>query len=258
MWFTTTIKRGHFFAVEQTLTFCFARKNRVLLTDVTFKLKSTLLPVVSVFARVFFLLFSTCTRDVSPNAALFYVALTALLVLSSRFLEASQIQPSKSVDDNAGDSAGTPDAPRRGSPSAPAPTQAWGHTHHSRGPSDARRPAPARGSTAPATEEGPVIGGAGTGVSGKGKKRGRHGDSSSPDNEGPEPERPKVVAGVSSATVLDGGDGGGWEEAEVLVVGDGGRMVPGRGALDWCRPCAAHVLRGDMEVRHTRKRCTVV
>lgn len=235
-----------------------ARINRVLLTDVTFKLKSTLLPVASVFPQFLFLLLCTCTRGVFPNAAVFFVAPTALLVLSPRFLEASRIQPFKSVDGKAGDSAGTPDAPRRGSSSVPAPTQAWGHTHHSLGPSDARRPAPARGSTAAATEEGPVVGGAVTGVSGKGKKRARHGDSSSPDNQGPEPERPKVVAGASSATVLDGGDSGGWEEAEVLVVGDGGRMVPGRGALDWCRPCAAHVLRGDMEVRHTRKRCRVV
>lgn len=39
-----------------------------------------------------------------------------------------------------------------------------------------------------------------------------------------------------------------WEGAEILVVGEGGDAVPGRGSLDWCGMCGAHVLRADAEV----------
>ncbi|CBJ25858.1 conserved unknown protein [Ectocarpus siliculosus] len=38
-----------------------------------------------------------------------------------------------------------------------------------------------------------------------------------------------------------------WYGAEVLVVGEGGRTVVGRGGLEWCGPCGAHVLRSDRE-----------
>lgn len=39
-----------------------------------------------------------------------------------------------------------------------------------------------------------------------------------------------------------------WEGAEILVVGERGDAVPGRGSLDWCGMCGAHVLRADAEV----------
>lgn len=43
-----------------------------------------------------------------------------------------------------------------------------------------------------------------------------------------------------------------WEGAETLVVGEGGQAVPGRGHLDWCGVCGAHVLRTDAEVSSLR------
>lgn len=114
-------------------------------------------------------------------------------------------------------------------------------------------------------------GGADTGTAGKGKKRGRQPDTTTTTSNsnsssssggsrhkdsGPGREGPAAVAGapgVRRASESEGGrggdvGGGGWGEAEVLVVGDGGKVVPGRGALDWCRPCGAHVLREDMGV----------
>lgn len=39
-----------------------------------------------------------------------------------------------------------------------------------------------------------------------------------------------------------------WVEAEVLVVAVGGQSVEGRGRLDWCWTCGAHVLHDDWEV----------
>ena len=56
------------------------------------------------------------------------------------------------------------------------------------------------------------------------------------------------VAGARGSEMSEGGDGIDWEEAELLVVGEGGQDVPGRGRLDWCGPCRAHVLLADMEV----------
>eukprot|EP00903_Cladosiphon_okamuranus_P018116 g16671.t1 len=51
-----------------------------------------------------------------------------------------------------------------------------------------------------------------------------------------------------------------WEGAEILVVGQGGHDVPGRGSLDWCGVCGAHVLRTDAQEHyssafHRRRAC---
>ncbi|CAM9529991.1 unnamed protein product, partial [Ectocarpus sp. 12 AP-2014] len=56
------------------------------------------------------------------------------------------------------------------------------------------------------------------------------------------------AASVSQAIANDGsGEHDEWDGAEVLVVGEGGRTVVGRGGLEWCGPCGAHVLRSDRE-----------
>lgn len=57
------------------------------------------------------------------------------------------------------------------------------------------------------------------------------------------PAREGADGASDAANALD------WEDAIVLVVGAGGREVPGRGKLDWCEPCEAHVLVADVEVR---------
>ena len=48
-----------------------------------------------------------------------------------------------------------------------------------------------------------------------------------------------------------------WEGAEILVIGEGGYEVPGRGRLDWCGACGAHVLRADAQVGSKRFVCGV-
>lgn len=55
-------------------------------------------------------------------------------------------------------------------------------------------------------------------------------------------------AAEGDASSEAGGAGGDWEGADVLVVGEGGRSVRGRGRLDWCWSCRAYVLQSDMEV----------
>ncbi|CAB1104012.1 unnamed protein product [Ectocarpus sp. CCAP 1310/34] len=56
---------------------------------------------------------------------------------------------------------------------------------------------------------------------------------------------------AASASRADADDGASehdeWYGAEVLLVGEGGRTVVGRGRLEWCGPCGAHVLRSDRE-----------
>lgn len=55
---------------------------------------------------------------------------------------------------------------------------------------------------------------------------------------------PGVEACVSGGTSA----GDDWDQAEILVVALGGQTVEGRGSLDWCWSCGAHVLHEDMEV----------
>lgn len=56
-------------------------------------------------------------------------------------------------------------------------------------------------------------------------------------------------AAEADASSEAGGAGEDWEDADVLVVEEGGRSVRGRGRLDWCWSCRAYVLQSDMEVR---------
>lgn len=68
-------------------------------------------------------------------------------------------------------------------------------------------------------------------------------------------ETARSPAAIAHDARQDDGAGGGardeWEGAEIVVVGEGGCAMPGRRKLEWCGPCAAHVLFADMEVGKT-------
>lgn len=73
-------------------------------------------------------------------------------------------------------------------------------------------------------------------------------DSGTEADDSNRPRSSQFLQAPGGTDASSGSGAGGWEDADVLVVGAGGGIVPGRGRLDWCWLCAAHVLRADMEV----------